>query len=152
MHSVFILCWFGYKPFTYNCSSTTFNIILILPSLPLYNKTSNPHHSEQPHGKRRKRPPPSPPSPPPHLIIPQFDRFVFSHTWPSTFCKIHDNCIDKVSLKFLIHGLWPSNSNGPNARDCDPKHLIYNIYYYYLTMTFTKVIFYLLFCFISLLQ
>jgi len=46
-------------------------------------------------------------------------------------------------MKFLIHGLWPGNSNGPNVRDCDPKHtidtnvnqvgyiLIYNLYYYY---------------------
>lgn len=63
-------------------------------------------------------------SPPLRLIIPSFDHFVLPHTWPSTSCKIRDNSIDIVSIKYLIHGMWPSNSNSPDVRDCDPERTI----------------------------
>ena len=52
-----------------------------------------------------------------------FDYFVFSLSWSPEFCHEHPNdrspeCNAQAKMNFVVHGLWPSNTNGSNPTRC----------------------------------
>lgn len=53
-----------------------------------------------------------------------FDFYVFTLSWSPGFCdnggaeKAHDQCAVGAAQGFVVHGLWPENSNRPYPSDC----------------------------------
>ncbi|CAI8611602.1 unnamed protein product [Vicia faba] len=88
------------------------------PSYELSAVTNKP-----PKTSPKKSPPPpyrrSPPPPPPHSEKP-FDFLMLAEIWPETYCIMMNQVCRKITpSKFVIHGLWPSNSD---IADSQPRN------------------------------
>jgi ribonuclease T2 len=52
-----------------------------------------------------------------------FDYYVFTLSWSPEFCHENpsnhsDECGANAKGTFIVHGLWPTNNNGSDPRDC----------------------------------
>ena len=63
---------------------------------------------------------------PPAATAP-FDFYVMTLSWSPGFCdtggaaKAPEQCAIGAGQGFVVHGLWPDNSRGPDPEDCDPN-------------------------------
>ena len=63
--------------------------------------------------------------PPPAATAP-FDYYVLALSWSPGFCELGGErkspgqCAAGAGYGFVVHGLWPDKSFGPDPEDCDP--------------------------------